>query len=341
MQEKSLGAPPVKDVELKTGIGRKQSCNLVQPLSQRGKREQRIFTLPQLVIIHVQAESEQVDGDRVGECGGSIVGAGLFVGASGAVAQSLFAELESIQAALAAYTVGNLRPDQVGKLGRKAGNIHKCVSYIDVELKRYREPVFQQTRGDKHILSIAGFDIAMADGAVRERAVVLLRDERLVAFAERERNKVECFAVECRGNRARHGINHAFQVGRRQIEVPGGGIADAVGRLDHSYFADDILRVSHLQICRLCHGVILTYSRIMAAMSKFFLSAGIGLATGVICFFISVAFLCFVLLAVRAFTHTQMDMTLTYRVAAPVALLAALCGFGVTLVRTLRARTTH
>ncbi len=79
----------------------------------------------------------------------------------------------------------------------------------------------------------------------------------------------------------------------------------------------------------------------MAAMSKFFLSAGIGLATGVICFFISVAFLCFVLLAVRAFTHTQMDMTLTYRVAAPVALLAALCGFSVTLVRTLRARTIH
>jgi hypothetical protein len=76
-------------------------------------------------------------------------------------------------------------------------------------------------------------------------------------------------------------------------------------------------------------------------MSKFFLSAGIGLATGVICFFISVAFLCFVLLAARAFTHTQMDMTLAYRVAAPVALLAALCGFSITLVRSLRARTTR
>jgi hypothetical protein len=76
-------------------------------------------------------------------------------------------------------------------------------------------------------------------------------------------------------------------------------------------------------------------------MSKFFVSAGIGLATGVICFFISVAFLCFVLLAARAFTHTQMDMTLAYRVAAPVALLAALCGFSVALVRTLRAHRSR
>jgi hypothetical protein len=76
-------------------------------------------------------------------------------------------------------------------------------------------------------------------------------------------------------------------------------------------------------------------------MSKFFVSAGVGLATGVICFFISVAFLCFVLLGARAVTHNPVDMTLTYRVAAPVALLAALCGFSITLVRTLRARTNH
>jgi hypothetical protein len=71
-------------------------------------------------------------------------------------------------------------------------------------------------------------------------------------------------------------------------------------------------------------------------MGKFFLSAGIGLVTGVICFFVSVAFLCFVLLIVRGITHVQPDMTLTYRVAAPVALLAALCGFSVTLARSFR-----
>jgi hypothetical protein len=73
-------------------------------------------------------------------------------------------------------------------------------------------------------------------------------------------------------------------------------------------------------------------------MAKFFLSAGIGLVTGVICFFVSVAFLCFVLLIVRGITHVQPDMTLAYRVAAPVALLAAVCGFSVSLVRSFRQK---
>ena len=71
-------------------------------------------------------------------------------------------------------------------------------------------------------------------------------------------------------------------------------------------------------------------------MGKLALSVGIGLVSGIICFFLSVAFLCFLLLIVRAVTHTHPDMTLTYRAAAPVALLAALTGFTVTLVRAVR-----
>ena len=73
-------------------------------------------------------------------------------------------------------------------------------------------------------------------------------------------------------------------------------------------------------------------------MKKFFLSAGIGLATGVITFFLSVAFLCIVLLILRAASHTMPDMTYAYKVAAPVAVLAAICGFVIALVRMLRAR---
>ena len=61
----------------------------------------------------------------------------------------------------------------------------------------------------------------------------------------------------------------------------------------------------------------------MGLMNKFFLSAGIGLVSGVISFFLSVAFLCIVLLVTRAVSHTQPDMTLAYRAAAPVAGLAA------------------
>ena len=74
-------------------------------------------------------------------------------------------------------------------------------------------------------------------------------------------------------------------------------------------------------------------------MGKFALSVGIGLVSGISCFFLSVAFLCFLLLIVRAVTHTHPDMTLTYRAAAPVALLAALTGFTVTLVRAVRGHT--
>lgn len=76
----------------------------------------------------------------------------------------------------------------------------------------------------------------------------------------------------------------------------------------------------------------------MRFVRKFFLSAGIGLVSGVITFFLSVAFLCIVLLIMRAATHTPPDMTLAYRAAIPVALLGAVCGFIITLVRTLRSR---
>ena len=74
-------------------------------------------------------------------------------------------------------------------------------------------------------------------------------------------------------------------------------------------------------------------------MGKLVLSAVIGLVTGIICFFMSVAFLCFLLLIIRAFSHTHPDMTLTYKAAAPVALLAALSGFTVSLVRAIRGHS--
>jgi hypothetical protein len=75
-------------------------------------------------------------------------------------------------------------------------------------------------------------------------------------------------------------------------------------------------------------------------MRTLFFSVVIGLAAGVICFFISVAFLCFVLLIAGAVSHGRMDMTLAFKVAVPVAILAALSGFTITLVRGVRAATT-
>ena len=72
-------------------------------------------------------------------------------------------------------------------------------------------------------------------------------------------------------------------------------------------------------------------------MKKFFLSAGIGLVSGVITFFGSVAFLCFVLLTFRAVDHTRPDMTLAYKAAVPVAILGAICAFIIALVRVGRS----
>lgn len=72
-------------------------------------------------------------------------------------------------------------------------------------------------------------------------------------------------------------------------------------------------------------------------MRKLILSAAVALASGVICFFLSVAFLSFFLLIFWGVTHNRPDMTLTYKVAAPVGLLAALVGFIITLVRSIRS----
>lgn len=73
-------------------------------------------------------------------------------------------------------------------------------------------------------------------------------------------------------------------------------------------------------------------------MSKFFMSVGVGLVSGILSFFLSVAFLCFVLLLAGAVSHTRPDMTLAYKAAAPVAILAALTGFTVALFRSVRRR---
>lgn len=71
-------------------------------------------------------------------------------------------------------------------------------------------------------------------------------------------------------------------------------------------------------------------------MGRLVVSLGIGLVSGIVSFFLSVAFLCFVLLAAGAVSHISPDMTLTYKAAAPVAVLAAISGFTISLVRGLR-----
>src|SRR5262245_5482994 len=68
--EKSGSAPPaVKNIELKAGIRWEKLGYFLQPLGQWRRRQERVFALPQLVIVHVQTQGEQVDGNRVRKCG--------------------------------------------------------------------------------------------------------------------------------------------------------------------------------------------------------------------------------------------------------------------------------
>jgi hypothetical protein len=71
-------------------------------------------------------------------------------------------------------------------------------------------------------------------------------------------------------------------------------------------------------------------------MTKLLFSAVIGFVSGIISFFLSIAFLCFVLLIMRTVTHVPPDMSLTYKAAVPVAILAAFTGFAISLVRAMR-----
>lgn len=76
-------------------------------------------------------------------------------------------------------------------------------------------------------------------------------------------------------------------------------------------------------------------------MRILFLSVAISFITGVITFFLSLAFLCFVLLILGAVTHTRPDMTLTFKAAGPVAILAVISAFAITLIRGIRAAAHH
>jgi hypothetical protein len=48
-----------------------------------------------------------------------------------------------------------------------------------------------------------------------------------------------------------------------------------------------------------------------------------------------------VLLALRAASHSTPDMTLAYRAALPVAILGAICGFTISLIRVGRPRAVR
>lgn len=68
-------------------------------------------------------------------------------------------------------------------------------------------------------------------------------------------------------------------------------------------------------------------------MRKLFLASVIGLVSGVVCFLILVALLAVFLLILSAIRHSHPDMTLTMKIALPVAALTTVAGFIIARVR--------
>jgi hypothetical protein len=64
-----------------------------------------------------------------------------------------------------------------------------------------------------------------------------------------------------------------------------------------------------------------------------FRASVIGLASGVVCFCVLAAVLVILLLIFSAIRHSHPDMTLTIKIALPVAALTAVAGFIIALVR--------
>ena len=157
--------------------------------------------LAQLVVVHVEVEREQVDGDGVGEGSFEVLLARLL--RIRRIGGDDLAEFVGVERSFALHLVLRLLPDQVGKGLREASVLGEGVRDIDVELEGDREAVIHEAGGDKDTLRIAQRKIAVADSAVAEQHIVAIGDQGLVAVGDGERNKVECFAGEDCGNRLR------------------------------------------------------------------------------------------------------------------------------------------
>ena len=63
----SLPFAPIQDLKLIAGVGGEKGGHMAQPLGQRRRGQQRVFTLAQVVIIEVHSQRKHVDRQRVGE----------------------------------------------------------------------------------------------------------------------------------------------------------------------------------------------------------------------------------------------------------------------------------
>ena len=160
----------VENLELVAGVGREEARHVAQPLGQRGRSQQRILALAQIVVIEVDGQRQHVDGQRIGErrLEESVARALVDSLLAGARVLRAAARLPRILAGFAAHLRLGLRPDQRRKALGNARGFNKVVRHVDEELEGQPEAIFYQPRGKKDGLRRAEDRIAMADGAIAQ-----------------------------------------------------------------------------------------------------------------------------------------------------------------------------
>src|SRR5579863_9937271 len=147
-----LTAALIQDRELESGIRGKQFGNFSETLGQRGRSEQRVIALAEIVIIDIKVKRQQVNRNCVGERRFEIFRLVAF--RVGAVSGGEFAGLPGIERSLAAHSGFDLAPGQLAELARDSGALHQRVADVDIELEGDRKLVVHQARGNEDALRV-------------------------------------------------------------------------------------------------------------------------------------------------------------------------------------------
>src|SRR5215469_1325785 len=219
----------VQNGKFKTRVGGKQFRDFAQAFGQSRGSEQRVVAFAQVVVVDVEIEREEINGDGVGKRCFQVFGlVALGVGTAGG---GEFAGFEGIERCFPADAGFDLAPGQFTEIVRDTGALDQRVSDVDVELEGDGKLVVHQAGGDEDALRIAKIQVAMADRIVAESDVVPIGDQRVIALADCERDEVVSLAFEGGSDAGRNGRDHALEVKRIHRNLAGAGVADAVRSL--------------------------------------------------------------------------------------------------------------
>ena len=130
------------------------------------------------------------------------------------------------------------------------------VAGVDEELKGQRETVLHEPGGDEGDLGALELDVTMADGAVAEIDGVGGRDQHLFLVGDGERNKIVSVLGEAFGDRHRHRLDHAGEIGFGEVRIAKGSVEDSVGTFNNRRLLRDLRRGKQAGLGHICHKVV-------------------------------------------------------------------------------------